>query len=388
MNIPTRSPQSNSGFSLIETIGVLAIISIVASMAVPSIVTRINRANSAKESKSLASLGKALKIQILRNKLIPDETTWAQSIADELGLPLEKVTRSVGHQPRVYLVDPAISIAGQTGVLPYTQNDSGSATQPHNVRVIIVSSQLQTLPAFLISGIAQSTEDFDKLWNTSRDEVPSGWPSEWAGHGEDLHIERLNLTSLFHRLVINDITEGTSAEIAVDASAPISIPAEGLSGYYFLGTEISLMNDGITASQEQLDRDLSFTYERGIWRGLLWEGKVKDATDFASALDDFRLSRITQQASQSSSQPLVIDAYFNYILAYAAWARAGFPSYAADHPIIVDVIGLVNAENQPPNDLDALIATLQLRQDPVPLYQALLDAQSQLALLTGNLTLY
>ncbi|MFT5104505.1 MAG: prepilin-type N-terminal cleavage/methylation domain-containing protein [Pseudoalteromonas tetraodonis] len=346
-----------AGFTIMELIGVMAILSILASMLVPSIMARITRANSSKESKTLVAIGGALESIILHERLIPDGTKWAGLVADELSVPLDEVTESVGQQPRVYLVDPEITIGGQVAALPYEQLAAGSGVAPQNVRVMLVSSRLLPLPAFLrSSGIAENSADFKNLWNAPRGTVPSGWPSDWAARGEDLHVERLNLDRLFHHVVINDITDGSLAQLSIDGAAAITVPPGGADGYYLNGTELSLLKNGVIASREVIDQDLSYTYERGIWRGQLWEGKAKDATAMAAALDKFRLSRITQQAASISSQQLVIDAFHNYALLHASWARAGFPTYDASNQI-------------------------------VPLYQALLEAQGQLELLSGNLIL-
>lgn len=354
MNIAPSASHRRTGFTLLETLGVMAIVSIIASMAVPSIVARINRASSTKESKALASIAEALQTRVLVDRSVPGDETWAQLVADELGVPINQVATSVGQQPRVYLWDPAISIGGQSGILPYTQAGTGSPAQPQNMRIMIVSSQFLPLPPFLVSGAAPTQQEFDELWNAPRGSVPSGWPPDWTTRGEDLHVQRLNLTPLFHHLVINDITAEGTAAISVDGGAVTAIPSGGLEGYYFEGTEISLLNEGMVDSMETLGGDLSYTYERGIWRGQLWEGKLKDATDFAAALDRFRLSRTLQQAN--ANQQLVIDAYYNYALVYSSWARAGFPTYDSENNVI-------------------------------PLYQSLLDTQSQFQLLTANLIL-
>ena len=334
----------NSGFTLLEMVGVLAIISIIASMAVPSIVERINRANSAKESKTLATLAKVLEERIVRDRTIPSEATWAQLIADELGVPLEHVTTSVGQQPRVYLWDPSISVGGQTGVLPYTQSAAGSAAPPQNMRIIILSSQFLPLPGSVQTGAAQTQEEFDELWNVPRGSVPESWPSAWMTRGDELHVQRLNLTPLLHQLVINDLTQSSTAQIAVDGGSATSVPSGGLAGHYFKGTEIALLRDGAVASRELITQDLSFTFERGIWRGQLWEGTLKNATEFAAALDRFRLARTLQQASVD--QQLVIDAYCNYALIYSSWARAGFPTYDGDSLVIPLYASLLNAQLQ------------------------------------------
>lgn len=352
-----RSNSGQAGFTIMELIGVMAILSILASMLVPSIMARITRANSSKETKTLVTLGEALESKILQERAIPDGTEWSEWIADELGIPQDQVTRSVGQQRRAYLVDPQIAIGGQPALLPYEQAVAGSAVRPQNVRVMLVSSRLLPLPAFVrTSGIAQSASDFEALWNAPRATVPPGWPADWAARGENLHVERLNLDSLFHHVVINDITDGTPAQFSIDGATPVTVPPGGADGHYLRGTELTLWSDGVIASREVIDQDLSYTFERGIWRGQLWQGRAKDATALAAALDQFRLSRITQQAASLSSQQLVIDAFHNYALLHASWARAGFPTYDANGQLI-------------------------------PLYQALLESQGQLVLLSGNLIL-
>ncbi|MEZ5325095.1 MAG: type II secretion system protein [Verrucomicrobiales bacterium] len=349
------SSEKSAGFTLLEMLGVMAIVSILASIAIPSIVTRINRANSSKESLNLSAIGEALRERIRLDRVIPDESTWAQVAAEQLLVPLAWVTTSVGQQPRVYMWDPSLSIGGQAGVLPYAQSSQGSADKPGNLRIIVVSSQFLPLPPEIASGVASSQEEFDALWELPRNALPDAWPAAWDGRGDELHVQRLDLTSLFHRVVINNAADGVGAEVSVDGSAAQNVPPTGLSGYYFEGSEIALLKSGEVDSRHRVDRDLSYVYERGIWRGRLWEGRQMDATPFAAALDRFRLSRKLVQAN--ADQQLVVDAYYNYSLVYSAWARAGFPTYNGNDLIIPIYASLLAAQEQ----LDALSANLILQ---------------------------
>jgi type II secretory pathway pseudopilin PulG len=341
-------------FTLIEMIGVLAILAILATLIVPTVIERINQARADKEMRDLPVLAAALNRQILRTKTIPSQN-WAQVIADELAVPINQVTTSSGGNLRVYLIDPAIHISTDVGVIPYTQSAQGSADPPANARVMLISSQGLSLPGHIPSGVATSSDIFDHIWDAPKGTIPEGWPAEWAGNGEYLQIIRINLASLFRRLLVSPLTEGVPAQISVDDSAPFAVPAAGLSGYYLEGTVIGLYNNGQLESRDLLMNDRSYTYERGIWRGQLWEGKVKDATDLARGLDAFRTAPLNPQTGVNATQQKVMDAYYNYVLSYATWARAGFPSYDVSHQPTPEYQSLSNAQSQLKVASEALI---------------------------------
>jgi type II secretory pathway pseudopilin PulG len=342
------------GFTLIEMIGVLAILTILVTLTVPTVIERINQARSDKEMRDLPVLADALNRHILRTKTIPSED-WAQVIADELAVPINQVTTSSSGNLRVCLVDPDIHIGTEIGILPYTQAAQGSADPPANARVILISSQSLSLPNFIPSGIAASSEIFNRIWDAPKGTIPQGWPAEWAGQGGFLQIFRINLAPLFRRLLVNPLTEGASVQISVDGSAPFAVSAAGLSGYYLEGTVIGLYNNGQLESRDLLMNDRSYSHERGIWRGQLWEGKVQDATDLARGLDAFRTAQPNQTAINASQQK-VIDAYYNFALTYATWARAGFPSYDVSHQPTPEYQSLINAQSQLQGVTEGLIS--------------------------------
>ena len=338
-----RCSRRASGFSLTEVIGVLAILAILVSIITPSIIKRIKRAHSAKEDANLRTIGASLQREILRSKTIPN-AGWAQLVGDELAIPLADVTTSVAGNPRVFLIDPNLHIG--TGNLPFTQSQSGSVTPPSSARVMIISSQGEPLPASIVTGVAADSATFDNIWDASGGTAPVGWPPEWQNKGEVLHVFRLNLESLFHRLVISDITIGNAAVISVGGGAPFQIPAGGLSSYYLEGTVIEFHNDGAMESRDLLFGDRSYIYERRVWRGQLWEGKIKDASDLAKALDAFQSARANPSAASGATQAGLVDAYYNYVLNYATWSRAGFPSYDEFDQPTPEYQSLLNARDQ------------------------------------------
>ncbi len=345
LNLPKAGHAGREGFTLIELVGVLAILAILGAVSVPPIIERIKQAKITKEEQDLPTLGAALTRQILRTKTIPNQD-WAQVIADELAVPINEVTTASGGSPRVFLMDPAIRIGTEVGTLPYTQPAQGSASPPVNARVMIISSQGRSLPSFISSGVATSANIFNRIWDAPKGTIPQDWPAEWAGKGENLQIYRLNLAPLFRRLLVSQMTADRAAMISLDGSAPFAVPAAGLSGYYLEGTVIGFYNHGQLESRELLMSNRSYVYERGIWRGQLWEGKVKDATDLARGLDAFLTASLNPQAQLSANQQRVIDAYYNYVLTYATWARAGFPSYDANDQQTPEYQSLHNAQHQ------------------------------------------
>src|SRR5438034_7361415 len=145
--------KSQSAFSLIEMIGVLAVIAILLTIIAPSFVRQMDKTAGDQESTALKSFGDALQQSILRNRYIPSDADWASAIATETGVDIASVTNTPRRQPRFFLIDPNLSIAGAAG-LPYTQSSTGSVSQPVSPRVMILSSIGTPLPAGVVSGTA------------------------------------------------------------------------------------------------------------------------------------------------------------------------------------------------------------------------------------------
>src|ERR1051326_8370898 len=192
------APRSG-GFSLIELIGVLAVIAILAAALAPSFVRPMDKTAGDSESAALKSIGDAFQQSILRTRYIPSEADWATAVATEWGVDTAAVTINARRQPRFFLIDPNLSIAGAG--LPYRQTNSGAVNFPSSPRVMILSSVGNPLPAGIVSGVATAA-NFTNIWNAADGAVPAGAPafSGWAGGGDDLKVQRVDLSPLFVRL--------------------------------------------------------------------------------------------------------------------------------------------------------------------------------------------
>src|SRR5439155_851822 len=289
--------HSYRAFSLIEMIGVLAVIAILAAALATSFVRQMDKTAGDDESASLKSFGDALQQSIMRNRYIPSDTDWVSVVATELGVDTAAVTTNPRRQPRLFLIDPNLSIAGAG--LPYTQTSPGSVSQPVSPRVIILSSVGRRLPAAFNSGVPASA-NFNAIWdwNDAGGALPAtgfawpGWPN-----GDDLKVQRVDLSSLFVRLRLSWTASSHQwPRYSIDSSAwATAIAVTNLNsdwpGYFLQSSILYLHNyDGTLDSQQILIRDNSFIYDQDVWRGSIGGQFFLGGVDIASAVDRYLAS--------------------------------------------------------------------------------------------------
>lgn len=311
------------GFSLIELIGVMAVISIMASVMMPSLITTLRRAAAERESAELRILARGLTDHIKRNKHIPDEKAWAQAIATELGRQLDSVAATANRSPRLYVIDPALRIGDADGKLPYTQKAGGSI-EPVSPRLMILTSldRSKTLP--FSSGVIDAKE-FDAIWNTAEEGVPAGWTGRWKNAGDDLKIQRLSLAPLFRRLILNNFDLSPEGVYAIDDSLSARVSPNGVNAFYVEGTAVKLFDrDGVLESSQVLRQPSTFVYERGTWRGQLFEGLELTDEGVYLANTLFLDSSLNDDALRGVTPAVLTDAITEYMESYANWQ--------SDHP--------------------------------------------------------
>jgi prepilin-type N-terminal cleavage/methylation domain-containing protein len=251
------------GFTLIEMVGVLAVMTILSvTLLVPSVIREVDQAAKAREIADLNKMTEALVQGISRSHTVPDAAGMPGVIAGELALPISVIQTTPRGFSRVFLADPAFRV-GSSG-LPYLQNTSGAATLPTGTRLMIVSSWNQALP---LSNGTLSTADFDSLWNTPPDAIPSSWTS-WTGTPQDLCIKRVNLASSFHCL--NLVNPNGAPKFFVDQGTPVNVPVGGWTAYYLDQTVVNLCDpNGQTMLKYILVHDVNFAFVNGSWQGQL-----------------------------------------------------------------------------------------------------------------------
>lgn len=180
------------GFTLVELIGVMSIIAILASVIAPSIFKDIKRARQDKESITLEGIAEYLSDYITDNKRIPSRTVadWTGAIAAQGTLPSSKIELNEQGFRRGYYVDPLFFTTSATAFPGYTQT-TGLVSQPVSPRIMLVSSLAANAPTAPTTAAA-----FNAIWDQSA--------SASLVEGPEVKIERINLKSIFHRVILTN----------------------------------------------------------------------------------------------------------------------------------------------------------------------------------------
>jgi hypothetical protein len=240
------------------------------------------------------------------------------------------------------LIDPALRVGNNSSVLPYTQgnwaigsvvtNSSGGLTPPLSPRLMILSSIGQPLPAGLSNGVA-AVADFTNTWEAADGTVPAA-PSfgGWTGRGEDVKIQRINLSPLFVRLLLTT-NLSDSAYYSIDrTNVTYNVPSPGRDGYLIRNSVLYLYQAQTNIDSRQiLTRDSSFVYEQNIWRSSMAAGSfLAGSLDLSSIVDKYLDAPENTNAANTlattgvTQQSVVVSNMIAYMTAYTNWAASGF----------------------------------------------------------------
>jgi hypothetical protein len=327
LNLTGGFRQWRRGLTLMELIGILAVIVILVGTITPAIIKRIVESKRTAEGNDLYTIAETLKAEILRKRAIPSANNWAEFLSEALQKPPSEIHKS----RRIMVVDPQINIG--SGSLPYTQSTNGT-TLPINARIMFLSNlSLNTNNPAIPADIASDPVKFQQVWDTPDRAVPPGWPSSWNNKGENLKIQRLELTSLFRRLSIQ-VTYGTYAWISIDGSPPF--PVTNSHRFYFYGTDIGLYSIGGTNlfHREPLFDDIVY-----IFNGRYWTTDPEDAKDpysdqgqqnsIAQTVNQFLTAITNPNAKFGTSQEYLVNDLYYFMYLYSRWASDNFTNYGS-----------------------------------------------------------
>ena len=318
------SPQfrtaRRSAFTLIETVGVLAIIAILAAVITGQIVTRIRIAARTAEAASLSAMGQTLHQSVARTKSIPAETNLARFIADEMAVSADRVSRTTpSRNDRWFMVDPAARVGTNvTSVLPYTQSALGSR-QPVSLRMMIVSSVGDALPTR-----PSASNAFSIIWDTAPNQVPTNFPANWANNRLDLNIQRMDLGTMFCRVILENVDFNTNAPYSVETTNTLrGVPAGTRLEFYLLaGTVLNFhYTDNSLQAREYIMEDVGYTFENGRWGRYLRYGPNRGNGWFGEMVDRFLAARPPPGGTRRyATQQWVIDSMYTFLYDFGQWS--------------------------------------------------------------------
>lgn len=310
------------GFSLLELIGVMAIISILATILTPSIIQQIDAAIARREIAQLTEIAQSFRAAVIRESRIPDESEWVDMVATEWGRPAEDVRSNDRRNARVFVIDGALRVGTSSGIAPYLQGTQGSIL-PVSPRFLILSNldPAKTIP---VSNGVLAAADFSQLWNTPDQSVPTGWSGRWAesNAGSDLKIQRIDLSALFHRVILN-CSSNPAPYFSFGSGNTVRLTSSGFSAYYLEGTVLKLYDSNENLETQQIiQKPASVTFENGSWNGRIFQGPP--SSDDGVSLSHAVFLHATEH-SPETRDPFV-SALTSYFSSYADWAQANFPA--------------------------------------------------------------
>jgi len=303
-------------------IAVVAILLVLAAAITPVVIRRMDRAAWTKEVIDLGAISNALVLQTLKNYSIPDATTnvstgWAPAAAKWTIRPTSQISTNNRGYARLFLYESGGWIAGN---VPFTQTAGGTgANVPSSTRIAIVSTIARALP---YTNGAIGSANFSSVWNAAQYTKPSFF-SSWTGKGDDLIIQRVNLDSLFHRLILVNRDPTPSPAAYSINSTNTQLLTNLTSSYYLDGTVVGLCSYAVPIYRFALTSDISFTFESGSWHAqLTGGGKDNSATaqSFANQALTFIGTASTPGSHQGADTQGLVSGFYSFMYAYTVWA--------------------------------------------------------------------
>jgi len=341
-----RSIRREAAGALVWVMAMLATISILAAVLMPNQIRSLSEADREREAEALQRLKEGLREYILNTRSVPAASTVFTNLANTLGWEIGMVRTNHRGNPRVYLVDPNFRLGTTTASnLPFVQGVYG-VTNISNLRLALVSSLGEPLPAILTNPGTNAALVFSMLWHAPEGAEPAGWT--WGGNWGDIRVARLDLEPLLTRVRLINSTNnaaGVVGRFSVDtANNTVELPTNDFRALYLVRSDLGLHNHAspYPLQTRQVLQDVplatngppyllmpTFVYEDGVWRGRFYKGtqaQKHTGEDLQWAYEIFMSGPANVYMVGSVTQTTLTTRMWEYMSNYVRWTELGFSS--------------------------------------------------------------
>lgn len=299
-------------------------LAILAAIVAENVLTRMRDAARQAEVTSLGTLAKSMQESVIRTKFIPAASNLVGILAAEIAQPANRVSHNSSGNPRWFWTDPNCQVGATLTNLPYSQTAVGSA-RPQRVRLAMVSSVGAALPA---RNTAPSAAEFESVWNAPPRTVPSALASAWGGQVDDLKIQRVDVGTLFCRVMLENVDFINGAPYSVETTNTLTtVPAGSRRDFWLLtGTVLNFhYTDNSLQGREYVMEDVGYTFENGRWGRYLRYGPNRGNGWFGEMVDRFLAAPPPPGYTRRyATQQWVIDAMYTFLYDFGQWSLDSF----------------------------------------------------------------
>ena len=345
-----RAPRREAAGALVWVMAMLATLSILAAVLMPNQIRSLSETDREREAQALQRLKEGLREYILNTRSVPAASTVFTNLADTLGWEIGMTRTNHRGNPRVYLVDPNFRMGATTANnLPFVQGVYG-ITNTSNLRLALVSSVGEPLPAILTNPGTNAALVFSMLWHAPEGAEPPGWT--WGGNWADIRVARLDLEPLLTRIRLTNSTNNAAGvvgrfsvgdfETVKNPQNAVGLPSSDFSALYFVRSTLGLYTHDNSLQTVQVLQDVplatngppyllmpTFVYEDGVWRGRFYKGtqaQKHNGDDLQWAYEIFMSGPANVYKVGAVTQTTLTTRMWEYMSNYVRWTELGFSS--------------------------------------------------------------
>lgn len=311
------------GFSLIEVLGVLAIAAILFAAVVVAVMQRLTVARQEAEAKTMNAIALAFEKVVLDRKTLPGTNDWVVLLAPELDRAADEIEFTRSGVRRLLIYHPASGLRPRASAI--VQTVTGFTNVVHDLAKVIFLSTLGN--GFPNTLDPTSGATFTNLWNVEPHDRPAGWTAATLPDPDNVHIARVDLGRLLHRVVLNNITlSNTATAFTMDYNGTVATLTKANSPWqrsYIHGTGLNLHGlDGRIQMRELITEDRTFYCGDGGWGTYMARNRALNE-QVVTYVRDF-LAGSFPKAENNQRPRASVDEMYRAMWSYMFWAEDGF----------------------------------------------------------------